>query len=175
LGLLRWLLGFDPDDLRRELAELERLKAEVEDLRARVEQAEKLRVKLGLTEDKLRAEILEVLKALDRKADKADLEDVRLRLNSLMKTLDSLAQQIEALNISLKRDQFLATGEGQKELILRLIREGYNTPSELKRVAPFGSKKLYEILRELEREGLVEKIKRGRRVYYVSSAEAEEG
>ncbi|WP_456328630.1 helix-turn-helix domain-containing protein [Archaeoglobus sp.] len=168
MGLRSWLLGFDPEEVKA-------LKAEVKELRARVEQVEKLRVKLGLTEEKLRAEILEVLKALDRKADKVDLEDVRLRLNSLMKTLDALTQQIEALNISLKRDQILATEERQKELILRLILEGYNTPSELKRVAPFGSKKLYEILRELEREGLVEKIKRGRRVYYVSSAETKEG
>jgi len=128
LSLRRWLLGFDPNEVKA-------LKAEVEDLRARVEQVEKLRVKLGLTEEKLRAELLEVLKALDRKADKPDLEDVRLRLNSLMKTLDALTQQIETLNISLKRDQILATEEGQKELILRLIREGYNTPSELSRAS----------------------------------------
>ena len=128
MSLRRWLLGFDPNEVKA-------LKAEVEDLRARVEQVEKLRVKLGLTEEKLRAELLEVLKALDRKADKPDLEDVRLRLNSLMKTLDALTQQIETLNISLKRDQILATEEGQKELILRLIREGYNTPSELSRAS----------------------------------------
>lgn len=124
---------------------------------------------------KLRGELLEVLKALNEKADKGDLEDVRLRLNSLARSLDNLIQQMEALEISLQRDQILAGDEAKKALVLKLIQEGYNSPKGLKAMVPFGNKKLYQLLEELEREGLVRKLKKGRKVYYITTAEVEEG
>ena len=128
----------------------------------------------SLREDnlKVRDELRDLLKALNEKADKDDLKDVRLRLNSLMKTLDSLITKIEGLEIGLQRDQILTDDEAKKELILRLIREGYNAPKELKAMVPFGNKKLYEILTELERKGLIKKLKKKRKVVYVAEGEA---
>ena len=128
----------------------------------------------GLKEDnlKVRDELQGVLKALNDKADKDDIKDVRLRINSLMKALDSLIMKIEGLEISLQRGQTLADDEAKKELVLRLIREGYNTPKGLKSMVPFGNKKLYEILRELERDGLIKTLKKKRKVYYITEEEA---
>ncbi|MCD6445965.1 helix-turn-helix transcriptional regulator [Candidatus Bathyarchaeota archaeon] len=41
-----------------------------------------------------------------------------------------------------------------------------------KSMIPFGNKKLYEILTELEREGLIKKLKKKRKVYYIAEEEA---
>ncbi|RLF79801.1 hypothetical protein DRN44_08285 [Thermococci archaeon] len=127
----------------------------------------------GLKESnlKVRDELQGLLKALNDKADKDDLKDVRLRLNSLIQTLDSLIMKMEGLEISLQRDQILADDEDKKELVIRLIREGYNTPKGLKSMVPFGNKKLYEIPTELEREGLTKTLKKKRKVYYITEAE----
>ena len=121
---------------------------------------------------KVRDELQGLLKALNNKADKDDLKDVRLRLNSLMQTLDSLIMKMEGLEISLQRDQILADDEAKKELVIRLVREGYNTPKGLKSMVPFGNKKLYEILSELEKEGLIKTLKKKRKIVYVAEEEA---
>ena len=121
---------------------------------------------------KVMEELRDILKALNEKADKDELKDVRLRLNSLMKTLDALTMKMEGLEISLQRDKILADDEAKKELILRLIQEGYNTPKELKAMVPFGNKKLYEVLKELEAQGLIKKLKKKRKVGYVAEERA---
>ena len=120
---------------------------------------------------KVRDELREVLRALNEKADKADLKDVRMRLNSLEKALDNIITRMEAQEIILKREEIISDKDAQKELVLRLIREGYTQPTKILGMAPFGSKRLYEILKELEAERLIKKIKKKRKVYYV----AEEG
>lgn len=75
--------------------------------------------------------------------------------------------KIEGLEISLQGDHLLSGNEAKKELILQLIREGYNTPKELKAMAPFGNKKLYAILKRLEAKGKLRKLRKKRRVHYV--------
>ena len=89
-----------------------------------------------------------------------------------MQTLDSLIMKMEGLEISLQRDQILADDEDKKELVIRLIREGYDTPKGFKSMVPFGNKKLYEILTELEKEGLTKKLKKKQKVFYVTGEEA---
>lgn len=120
----------------------------------------------------LRDDLKDVLKALNEKADRDDIKDLRLRLNSLEKSLDNLITKMEAFEIGLQRDQILADDEAKKELVLRLIRQGYDTPKRLKEVVPFGNKKLYEILKELERQGLIKTLKKKRKVIYIAEEEA---
>jgi len=62
----------------------------------------------------MRDELQGLLKVLNDKADKDDLKDVRLRLNSLMQTLDNLIMRMEGLEISLQRDQILTHDEDKK-------------------------------------------------------------
>ena len=158
MGIREWILKPYLDELEQQSRELSNLKAEVK----------------GLKESnlKMRDELQGLLKALNDKADKDDLKDVRLRLNSLMQTLDSLIMKMEGLEISLQRDQILADDEAKKELVIRLVREGYNTPKGLKSMVPFGNKKLYEILSELEKEGLIKTLKKKRKIVYVAEEEA---
>ena len=158
MGIREWILKPYLDELEQQSRELSNLKAEVK----------------GLKESnlKMRDELQGLLKALNDKADKDDLKDVRLRLNSLMQTLDSLIMKMEGLEISLQRDQILADDEAKKELVLKLIKEGYNTPKGLKSMVPFGNKKLYEILSELEKQGLIKTLKKKRKVYYILEEEA---
>jgi len=120
----------------------------------------------------VRNELQDILKALNGKADKDDLKDVRLRVNSLMQSLDSIIMKMEGLEISLERDQILADDEAKKELVLKLIKEGYNTPKGLKSMVPFGNKKLYEILEDLKKKGLIKTLKKRRKVYYIPEEEA---
>jgi len=160
MGIRSWLLKPYLETLEAQSKELSNLKARVGTLEAELK---------ALKEDNIRVrdELREVLKALNEKADKADIQDLRLRLNSLMKTLDGLIMKIESLEIGLQGDHLLTDDEAKKELILRLIREGYNTPKELKTMVPFGNKKLYEVLKELEHEGLIKKLKKKRKVVFV--------
>jgi len=151
LGLREWL--FKPY-----LERLQALEDEVKDLKE--------------NSHDVRNELQDILKALNEKADKDDLKDVRLRVNSLMQSLDSIIMKMEGLEISLQRDQILADDEAKKELVLKLIREGYNTPKGLKSMVPFGNKKLYEILSELEKQGLIKTLKKKRKVYYILEEEA---
>ena len=153
VGFRRWIIGIDPDEVKALESKVEILEAELK----------------ALKEDNIKVhdELREVLKVLNEKADKVDIQDLRLRFNSFMKTLDSLIMKIESLEIGLQGDHLLADDEAKKELILRLIREGYNTPKELKTMVPFGNKKLYEVLKELEREGLIKKLKKRRKVVFV--------
>ena len=151
MGLRKWLLRPYLKAMEDQSKELLKLKAEVE---------------------RLNVELREILKTLNEKADKDDLKDVRLRLNSLEKTLDNIITKIEGVEIGLQGDQLLTSDEAKKELILRLIREGYNTPKELKAMVPFGNKKLYEILKELEQKGLIRKIKKKRKVVYIAEEAA---
>jgi len=157
MGIREWILKPYLEYLEQQSKELSNLKAEVE----------------GLKESnlKMRDELQGLLKALNDKADKDDLKDVRLRLNSLMQTLDNLIMKMEGLEISLQRDQILTHDEGKKELVIRLIKQGYNTPKGLKSMVPFGNKKLYEILSELEKEGLIKTLKKKRKVYYITEEE----
>lgn len=151
MGLRSWLL-------KPYLERLQALEDEVKDLKE--------------NSHDVRNELQDILKALNEKADKDDLKDVRLRVNSLMQSLDSIIMKMEGLEISLQRDQILADDEAKKELVLKLIREGYNTPKGLKSMVPFGNKKLYEILSELEKQGLIKTLKKKRKVYYILEEEA---
>lgn len=162
MGLRSWFLGFDPKEMERKFKEMEKKITYLEN-------SLKL-LKLELKE--VAQTHRQILMNLNDKADKDDLKDVRLRLNSLTQTLDNLIMKIEGLEISLQRDQILTDDEAKKELILRLIREGYNTPKELKSMVPFGNKKLYEILTELEKKGLIKKLKKKRKVVYIAEEEA---
>jgi len=162
MGLRSWILGFDPKEVEGKFKEMEKKITYLEN-------SLKL-IKLELKE--VTQTHRQILMNLNEKADKDDLKDVRLRLNSLTQTLDNLIMKIEGLEISLQRDQILTDDEAKKELILRLIREGYNTPKELKSMVPFGNKKLYEILTELEKKGLIKKLKKKRKVVYIAEEEA---
>jgi len=151
MGLREWIL-------KPYLDKLEALEGEVKSLKENYHN--------------VRNDIQDILKALNEKADKDDLKDVRLRLNSLMQSLDSIIMKMEGLEISLERDQILSDDEAKKELVLRLIREGYNTPKGLKSMVPFGNKKLYEILSELKKKSLIKTLKKKRKAVYISEEDA---
>jgi len=151
LGLRSWLLG----DYAKRIEALETLVKELKD-----SQAEILK------------ELKDIHKALGSKANYDDIKDLRLRLNNVIQSLESLQSQIESLSLWSQREQILESDVAKKDLVLRLISKGYDTPKELKVMVPFGSKKLYEILRELERDGLIKTIKIKRRVYYKLKEEA---
>ena len=55
----------------------------------------------------------------------------------------------------------------EKQLVLSLIRKGAHSPSELKRLVPFGVGKLYRILRELEMDGLIRNLEKKKNRKYV--------
>ena len=158
MGIRRWILGIDPDEVKALASRVEALEAEVKTLKEE--------------NIKVRDELHDVLKALNEKAEKDDIKDVRMRLNSLEKALDNIITRMEAQEIILRREEILSDKDAQKELVLRLIREGYTQPTKILDMVPFGSKRLYEILKELEAERLIKKIKKKRKVYYVAEEEA---
>ena len=100
MGIREWLFKPYLEYLEQQSRELSNLKAEVKALKE--------------NNLKMRDEFQGLLKALNNKADKDDLKDVRLRLNSLMQTLDNLIMRMEGLEISLQRDQILTHDEDKK-------------------------------------------------------------
>lgn len=175
MGLREWIL-------KPYLDKLQALEQEVKALDARLQALDDVSRKVDVMEERLkvmenevrtlRDDLKDVLKALNDKANKDDLKDLRIRLNSLEKALDNIITRMEAQEIILKGEEILSDKEAQKELVLKLIREGYNQPSRILEMVPFGAKRLYEILDELEKNLLIKKIKKKRKVYYIAEEEA---
>jgi len=190
----RWLLGFDPNEVKA-------LKAEVKELRARVENAEKLRVKLGLTEDKLQTKLTkleaevqdlkvrmarveglahkvelleEKLKVLDHIADST--KENRLWIKELLKDIEDIRLEIEALKLKSEADSSEEEKLDDIELEARvydLIRKGVSSPTKLATTLGISKDKLYRILKRLQEARLITTKGKGRKKKYIPVLEAE--
>lgn len=187
MGLRSWLLGFDPD--------------EVKDLKARVENVEKLRVKLGLMEDKLQTKLTnleaevqdlkvrmarveglahkvelleEKLKVLDHIADST--KENRLWIKELLKDIEDIRLEIEALKLKSEADSSEEEKLDDIELEARvydLIRKGVSSPTKLATALGISKDKLYRILKRLQEARLITTKGKGRKKKYVPILEAE--
>ena len=153
MGLRSWILGDYAQDL-------ESLKVEVEDLKERLNQLENIEGRVKILEERL--------KVLDHLLEQE--KDNRIWLRSLMKELEDVRLELEAIKLGSTPEQspgISMSEEEEKQLVLALIRKGAYSPSELKRLIPFGVGKLYRILRELERDGLIRNIGKKKKRKYV--------
>ncbi|NPB03990.1 MAG: hypothetical protein GXO39_06210 [Thermotogae bacterium] len=160
VGIRSWLLKPYLEALEAQSKELSNLKAKVEDLKERLRSLEDLRQKVEVMEERLRA--------FDNLIEQE--KDTRIWLRSLMKELEEVKLELEAIKLGSAPEQSLEMGfseEDEKQLVLALIRKGAHSPSELKRLVPFGVGKLYRILKELEKEGLIRNVGKKRNRKYI--------
>jgi DNA repair exonuclease SbcCD ATPase subunit len=165
VGIREWLVRPYLEALDNQAKNLSNLKAEVEDLKARLQALDDVSRKVEILEERL--------KVLDHLLEQE--KDNRIWLRSLMKELEEVRLELEGVKLGSapeRSPQFSMSEEEEKQLVLALIRKGAHSPSELKRLAPFGVGKLYRILRELERDGLIRNIGKKKKRKYVP-AEAE--
>ena len=158
MGIRSWLL-------KPYHEELEGLKAKVNELESRLQALEYVSHRIELLEGRL--------KLIDHLLEAE--KDNRIWLRSLMKELEEVRLELEAIKLGSTPEQssgISMSEEEEKQLVLALIRKGAHSPSELKRLVPFGVGKLYRILRELERDGLIRNIGKKKKRKYVP-AEAE--
>ncbi len=158
MGLRRLILG----DYARDI---EALKAKVNNLESRLQALDDVSRRVELIEERL--------KVLDHLLEQE--KDNRTWLRSLMKELEEVRLELEAIKLGSTPEQssgISMSEEEEKQFVLALIRKGAHSPSELKRLVPFGVGKLYRILRELERDGLIRNIGKKKKRKYVP-AEAE--
>ena len=160
MGIRSWLLKPYLEVLETQTKELSNLKAEVEDLKERLRSVEDLRRKVEVMEERLRA--------FDNLIEQE--KDNRIWLRSLMKELEEVKLELEAIKLGSAPEQSLEmrfSEEDEKQLVLALIRKGAHSPSELKQLVPFGVGKLYRILKELEKEGLIRNVGKKRNRKYI--------
>ena len=158
MGLREWIL-------KPYLDKLQALEQEVKALDARLQALDDVSRKVDVMEERL--------KVLDHLLESE--KDTRIWLRSLMKELEEVKLELEAVKLGSAPEQspqFSMSEEEEKQLVLALIRKGAHSPSELKRLVPFGVGKLYRILKELERGGLIRNIgKRKKRKYVPAEAD----
>lgn len=160
MGIRRWLLGFNPEDLKKWVSKIQSLESEVKELKARIDQVEKVSERVKVIEERLR--ILDTLLEQEK--------DNRIWIRSLMKELEEVRLELEAIKLGSTPEQSFVTSlseDEEKQLVLSLIRKGAHSPSELKRLVPFGVGKLYRILRELEMDGLIRNLEKKKNRKYV--------
>jgi len=151
LGFREWILGPYAKDL-------EELKSEVKDLK---ENYHNVRDDI---QDILK-QLLEIQRALEDKADKKTMERELESLSKLVMAVYDKLKDLEAYS-----EVSLGESLDQKDeelLVLDLLRQGYTSPSELVSRLKFGNKKLYAILKRLEAQGKVRKLRKKKKVYYV--------
>ena len=131
MGIRRWLLGFNPEDLKKWVSKIQSLESEVKELKARIDQVEKVSERVKVIEERLR--ILDTLLEQEK--------DNRIWIRSLMKELEEVRLELEAIKLGSTPEQYSVTSlseDDEKQLVLSLIRKGAHSPSELKRLIPFG-------------------------------------
>ena len=142
MGLRKWLLGFDPDEFRAKLEELEE----------RIEEAVRM--------VELLSEELDELKDV-----KDDVRRVEERLSELDNLINELRDVLTGKREAITTEKELSTAD-KYDLVLNLIKEGINTSSELRKRVPFSVRELHRILNELEKSSLIGYVKKGRTKYY---------
>ncbi|WP_456327027.1 hypothetical protein [Palaeococcus sp. (in: euryarchaeotes)] len=163
MGIREWLIRPYLDQLKAleaQAQELSKLKTEIESLKVRLNKIEKTGEKIKVLEERL--------KLLDHLLEQE--KDNRIWLRSLIKELEEVKLELEAIKLGSTPEQSLTvrfSEEDEKQLVLALIRKGAHSPSELKRLVPFGVGKLYRILRELEKEGLIRNVGKKRNRKYI--------
>ncbi len=155
-----WILKPYLDQFLELSKELSNIKAEVEDIKERFDRLENVSLKVELLQERLKImdHFLEVEK------------DNRIWLRSLIRELEEVRLELEAIKLGSALEQspeLSLSEEEEKQLVLTLIRKGAHSPSKLKQLVPFGVGKLYRILDELERDGLVRKIGKKKKRKYV--------
>ena len=145
VGLREWLL-------KPYLHRLQALEAQVQDINKKL--------------DTLRAEILELHK---NKADKERLSLIERELESienLNRYLFDIVKELRTCVYAEIEGSGSEPRENQKpeeELIIELIKQGYDSPKKLARKAQIGVGRMYEILERLEKENRIRTIKKGRK------------
>ena len=144
--------------------------------------------RLQVLEDKL-TQLEDKIQTLDGtlrqlQTSKVDKETFRLlqklvdsngiTLRSLQKEIENMRLEIESLKLHSEMEQLKTTElsrEEAKALLLDLIKKGHHSPTELKRLIPFGVNKMYKLLEELEKDGLIRKIGPKRKRKYIPAEE----
>jgi len=158
VGIRRWLLGFNPEDLKEWIPKVQSLEAEVKDLRQKIEELVKA------NQDMLK-QLLQIQRDLENKADKKAMERELESLSKLVMAVYDKLKDLESYS-----EVSLGESLDQKDeelLVLNLLRQGYTSPSELLSRLKMSNKRLYAILKRLEAQGKVRKLRKKRRVHYV--------
>ena len=174
MGLLKIILGFDRGDLERLRREIEQLRESLETLTRAMAEIKLEQERLQVAYTRLLGE-MEVLREENR-ALKAALEGYGRELKEVEKSLGSIANVVTGLEARIAQadDRFEAVDNTSEEhlsddaveTVLEKILEGVTSPTEIIESTGLSKHKVYEALKRLVSEGLVEKRREGRRVHY---------
>ncbi len=145
MGLRKWLLGFDPKELKSRLDTLE----------SKVESISKTLISLRTDINELRR----------RKADIEIVKSLEDKLSQLDNLINELKSTLTAKMADIRGEGELSTKD-KYDLVLNLIRKGINTSSELRKHVPFSVRELHQILKRLEELSVIGHVKKGRTKYY---------
>ena len=165
MGLREWLLGPYLGRITSLETEVHALRGDIESLREVEEKFVELDIKVG----SLHQEILELHKKLEDKVDKERLRLIEKEMESIENLNKYIFESLRYLRENIEgriKSSGLEQGENQideEELIIELIKRGYDSPKNLAKKAHIGVGRLYDILKRLEAENRIRTIKQGRR------------
>ena len=166
MGIRSWLLKPYLEDLESQSKELSNLKGEVEDLKGRLKALEEVGRKVELLEERL--------KILEHVSE--DVKDTRLWIRELLKDIEDIKLEIEALKLKSVADSSSKEKLDDIELearVYELIQKGYHSPTKLSQILGISKDKLYRILKRLQEARLITTKGKGRKKKYVPKIEAE--
>lgn len=152
VGLREWILKPYVQDLQELKSKLTNLEAQVQEVNQRLAKVEAELYELNKNKaDKERLRLIE-----------KELEQVENITGYLFDTLRDLSRLAEAEEKG-SGSEHSGTIMSEEELLLELIRRGYDSPRNLAKKAKIGVGRMYEILERLEAEGKIRTIKKGRK------------
>jgi len=139
MGLRKWLLGFDPEEFKTRL----------EDLEFKIERVSDVL-------DSLREDVNELRNS---KADMSVVKSLEDRLSQLDNLINELRSVLttKLTDKSVRKELSMAD---KCDLVLNLIRSGINTSSELRKFVPFSVGELHQVLKRLEELSVIGHIKK---------------
>jgi len=172
VGVRKWLFGFDPDEVKDEIKELvEKNKRLEESIQNIGTQLHSLEHQMRILENELKSKVDKDTFALLQRI----VEQNGTTIKSLQKEIEDIRVEIESFRLHSEMEQIdmkEMTDEESKALIYNLIKKGYHSATELKRLVPFGVNKLYRLLKELEKDGIIRKIGKKRKTKYIPAEES---
>ena len=153
MKLLEKLFGVNPDKIKE-------LETNLFIIQEKITALEK-------TQDLLLNEMKNLRKDLTDKASKETLRQIERELSEVGNLIQLLSVYVLHEKEAVEGPSINSEVESLENIILNLIKSGYDTPSSLIHKVNVGTGKLYEVLNHLIAKKKLRKIKKGKRVYYV--------
>jgi len=159
MKIIKRLLGFDIEEIKTLQYKQELLELKINEIEKRLEKAEE--------------ELKELRKDLKDKVSRESIKYIERELSTIRNLTEALSTYVLHEKEAQESLMEHSSEENLEEVILSLIRSGYDTPSDIIKRVHAGTGRIYEVLERLQAKKKIRKIKKGKRTHYIIIEEAD--